>query len=47
MLIAQEGGGRLSTALKTVNPFREGAAGKYFVGREEALDRFARALTAL
>jgi hypothetical protein len=37
----------LSVGLKPVNPFREGAAGKYFVGREEALDRFARALTAL
>jgi hypothetical protein len=33
--------------LEPVNPFREGAAGKYFVGREAELDRFARALTAL
>ncbi|MEV8630690.1 ATP-binding protein [Streptosporangium sp. NPDC051023] len=30
-----------------MNPFREGAAGKYFVGRDDQLKRFTRSLTAL
>ncbi|MGH3913682.1 MAG: ATP-binding protein, partial [Pseudonocardiaceae bacterium] len=30
-----------------MNPFHEGAAGKYFVGRDDQLRRFTRALTAL
>ncbi|MBV9141050.1 MAG: ATP-binding protein [Pseudonocardiales bacterium] len=37
----------LSEALEPVNPFHEGAAGKYFVGRDDQLKRFTRALTAL
>lgn len=37
----------LSEALDPVNPFHEGAAGKYFVGRDDQLKRFTRALTAL
>lgn len=37
----------MSDALSPVNPFHEGAAGEYFVGREQQLKRFERALTSL
>jgi hypothetical protein len=40
-------GDALPKSLEPVNPFREGAAGKYFVGRDDEVERFARSITAL
>lgn len=37
----------MSAEREPSNPFNEGAAGKYFVGRDDELKRFTRALTAL